>query len=73
MKLNVRVIANAKRDEILKDGETFKAYLNAPAVEGKANKTLVRVLADYFSVKKSQINIIKGEKSRNKIVEVYDK
>lgn len=73
MKLNVRVVANSKRNEILKDNETFKAYLNAPAVEGKANKALVRVLADYFSVKKSQINIIKGEKSRDKIVEIYDK
>lgn len=73
MKFNVRVVVNAKRDEISKDGETFKAYLNAPAVEGKANKALVKALADYFSVKKSRINIIKGEKSRNKVVEIYDK
>lgn len=66
----MRVIANAKRNEVIKEADLFKVYLNAPAVEGKANKALIGVLADYLAVKKSQISILKGAKNRFKIVEI---
>lgn len=65
-------MVNAKRSKVVNDEGNFKIYLNAPAVEGKANKALIEVLAGYFSVKKSQVVILKGEKSRNKIVEILN-
>ena len=46
----------------------LKVYLTAPAVEGRANKALIEVLADYWGVKKSQIEITKGLKIRHKTV-----
>lgn len=70
MKLNVRVVPNAKHNKIVKETDRYKVYLTALAVEGKANKMLIEFLAKHFSVKKRQVKIIKGEKSRNKIVEV---
>lgn len=66
----MRVVPNAKRNEVLKEADILKVYLNASAVEGKANKALITVLADYLAVKKSQITILKGVKNRLKIIEI---
>lgn len=66
MKLNIKVIPNAKRC-IYKDG---KVYLTAPAQEGKANKMLIEFLAEHFNISKSKVKIIRGHKSRIKVVEI---
>ena len=68
--MRVRVVANAKKNEVKKFGDGFKVRLTAPPVEGKANKLLLEVLADYFRLKKSQLNIIKGKKLRDKVVKL---
>ncbi|RCK73580.1 MAG: hypothetical protein IGBAC_0028 [Ignavibacteriae bacterium] len=68
--INVKVVANSKKEEVQKFGDGLKVYLRAPAIEGKANKALIEVLSHYFNVSKSQIEIIKGEKSKVKIVAV---
>ena len=47
-----------------------KVYLTAPPVDGKANQALIKFLAKHYNVSKSSIEIIKGEKSRNKIIEI---
>ncbi len=70
MSIKVKVIPNAKRVEIKKENDKYKVYLTAPAVEDKANKMLVKVLAEHFGVKKSQVRIIRGEKARDKVVQV---
>ncbi len=70
MIINVKVIAGAKQNKIKKEGERFKVYLTAPPVEGKANKMLIEILADYFKVKKNKISIIKGTLSSNKTIEI---
>ena len=70
MKINIKVTPNARKNEIIKDGNDFKVRLNVSAVDGKANSALIEFLADYFNVKKSKIRIAKGQKSRNKIIEV---
>lgn len=70
MILQVRVVPNAKQEKIFEEGDRFKVYLTAPAEQGKANKALIRLLAKYFNVKKSQVQIIKGDKSRNKVIEI---
>ena len=44
--------------------------LRAPAVDGKANKALIELLAGHFKVKKKDIEIIKGELSREKVITV---
>ena len=51
-------------------GDAIKIKLAAPAVEGKANAALVRFLADHFGVSKSAVVIVRGEKSREKLVEI---
>ncbi|HEC87117.1 MAG TPA: DUF167 domain-containing protein, partial [Thermoplasmatales archaeon] len=45
-------------------------YVNVPAKDGKANRALIETLADFFNVKKRDIKIVSGEKSREKIVQI---
>lgn len=70
MIIDIKTIPGAKKNFLKTEAGLYKVYLTAPAVEGKANKALVEYLADYFGVKKSQIEIIKGLKSRNKTVNI---
>ncbi|MCF7908006.1 MAG: DUF167 domain-containing protein [Candidatus Omnitrophica bacterium] len=70
MRIKVRVIPKAKKTRITQDKEVLKVYLNEPAIEGRANKKLFELLAEHFQVKKYQISIVKGQKQRDKIVEI---
>jgi uncharacterized protein (TIGR00251 family) len=71
MLILVRVMPNSKKLEIIKlDEKNYRIRLDAPAIEGRANSRLVEVLSDYLDIPKSSIRIVKGLKSRNKIVEI---
>jgi hypothetical protein len=67
-KINVRVMPRAKKNKVVEEAGRLKVYLTAPPVEGRANEALVELLAEHFKVKKSQITIVRGEKSRDKVV-----
>jgi hypothetical protein len=70
-KVDVWVQPGAKKNEL--DGlyqERLKLRLRAPAVDNKANKALVAFVADILGLKKSQVSIVGGEKSRRKTLRV---
>ncbi len=46
--------------------DTLKIKVKAPAVEGAANKELVKFLSKLFKVPKSQILFVSGETSKRK-------
>ncbi len=48
--------------------QVYKVKLTAPPVDGKANIQLIKVLADYFEVSKSQVTIKAGKTSKTKVV-----
>jgi uncharacterized protein (TIGR00251 family) len=52
------------------EGDTVTVRLNAPPVEGKANKALVSLLAESLDIAKSRIEIVSGARGRNKVVSV---
>jgi len=70
MKLQIKVIPGAKRNLFKEQGDTIKVYLTAPALEGRANEALVDFLAEHFRIKTSTIEIVKGLKSRHKVVNI---
>lgn len=71
LRINIKVIANAKKPEVIQDeNNLLKVKVSSPAVEGKANKAVIKILAEHFGVKERQIAIVKGEKSSNKLIEV---
>ena len=69
--IKVRVIPNAKKNDVSEEtGGKLKVRVRAQAVDGKANKAMIEVLAEFFKVKKGDIRIIRGEKSREKVIEL---
>jgi uncharacterized protein len=70
MIIEVRVIPNAKKARIETFDAGIKVYLTEPATEGKANKKLVETLAKYYNTRKYNVRIVKGDKQRNKVVEI---
>lgn len=70
MILSVRVVPRASRNLVRKERDALKIYLTKPAQGGLANAQLIEILAGYLKLKKYQIKIIKGENSRNKLIEI---
>lgn len=71
MILNVRVIPKARVRRIQEsDNGSLKVHLLSPAQDGKANKALIEMLAEYYGVRRRQVNIIQGEYARDKVVEI---
>jgi hypothetical protein len=71
MMINVKVIANAKRNFIKKENNNYyKIYVSVPATKGKANKAIILILSKYFNIKKSQVSILHGHHSSYKMIEI---
>ena len=71
MKIFVKVKAKAKQELVEKiDENHFKVLVKAPAQEGKANQAIIKILAEYFKVSQSQIRIVSGLSSNQKVVEI---
>lgn len=70
IKLNIKVIPNAKKNEIVDCEGLTVIKINAPAVDGKANQTLIKFLSKCYNVRKSNVKILMGEKSRYKLIEI---
>jgi uncharacterized protein (TIGR00251 family) len=74
--LVVRVTPNARRSEILGWGADEKGRpvllikLAAPPVDGKANTELIRFMADCLGCAKGKVQLVRGEGSRQKVLEV---
>lgn len=71
MKIHIKVIPSSKVEQVQPalDG-SLKVWLQAKPVDGEANRALVRLLAKYYDVAKSQVKIVSGLTSRRKLVEV---
>jgi len=65
--LSVRVHPRASRNEILGiDHGQLRIRTTAAPTDGKANKAVTRLLADYLQVSPSRIVLIRGKTHRNK-------
>jgi len=54
------------------EGKHIVVGLTSPPKKGKANIELVKKIAEYFDLSSSQIKIISGLRSRNKLVEITE-
>ena len=71
MKLSIHIKPNAHRNEVTKlDDTTYRVSVTAPPIEGRANEKLIEVLAEYFGRPKWCVRILRGETSRQKLVEI---
>lgn len=72
MKIKVKVIPNADKNEVVEEEGILKVKVKSPPTGGRANKEVIEILAKFYEVKKSCVNIKKGFKSREKIVEIEE-
>lgn len=70
MKIPIRVCAQAGKNLVREEDGLLKVYVTAPALDGRANDAVVELLAEYYGVRRSQVEIIKGLKSKNKLINI---
>ena len=64
--IKLKISPNASKNEIInKDGE-IKVKVAAQPIENKANKALIEFLSKSLKIAKSNIEIVKGETSKEK-------
>ena len=65
--LPVRAQPGARKAGILgEQGSALKVAVTAPPEDGRANKALTEVLRDLLNLKRSQVELLSGETSRDK-------
>jgi uncharacterized protein (TIGR00251 family) len=69
--IRVRLRPRGRGDELLgmRDG-VVQARVCAPPVDGKANEALCRMIAKSAGVAPSKVSVVRGKKSRDKVVRV---
>jgi uncharacterized protein (TIGR00251 family) len=69
--LEIRVQPRARQDEIagLRDG-VLVVRVTAPPLDGRANRAVCRLVAKRAGVAPSRVTVIRGERSRDKVLRV---
>jgi uncharacterized protein len=71
MILKIKVKPGSGKQEITKiSNDEYLVSLKQRAEDNKANIELIKLLKKYLKVEVGDINIIKGLKSKNKIIEI---
>jgi len=70
MKIQVKVKPNSRTEEVSREGDSFIVKVKELPKEGKANQAVIKLLAEHFGVPHSQVRILSGFRSRNKVIEV---
>ena len=69
--LAVYIQTRASKNKIVgKHGDRLKIQITAPPIEGKANDELTKFLAKFFSISKTQVQLISGLQGRNKLIQI---
>lgn len=70
MIVNIRVIPRARQNKITVDPDgTVRVHTVAAPSDGQANDAVIKMLAEYYKIPKTSIRIIRGQTSRNKVIE----
>ena len=73
MKLRVKVVPKASRDEIVGWlGDALKVSVSAPPVRGQANDAVVALLAEALGLPRARIRVVAGASTARKTVEIED-
>jgi len=70
-RIKVRLQPRARGDEIMavRDGVVI-ARVTAPPVDGRANRALCKLIARQAGVAPSRVTVLRGERSRDKLVRI---
>lgn len=71
MTITITAHPSSKRPRIEKDlFGSIHVYVSQPPLEGKANQAIIEALAKYLGVRKNQLELVRGEKSRQKTFQI---
>ncbi len=71
MIIRVRVIPNGMENEVVgRIGSVVRVKVVTPEVSETANHVLISYLAEFFDVRPKSIHIMRGEKAREKTIQV---
>jgi len=71
MKIFVKAKPNLKQEKVEKvDEQNYIVSVKEPPKKGKANNAIRNALAVYFKIGSSNVRIVSGHSSRNKIIEI---
>ncbi len=65
--LEVRVQPRSKKEEVKREGKILRIRVKAPPEKGRANKACIELLSKKLGLRKSQIHLVRGDKSQNKV------
>jgi len=72
VKIQVKVKPGSKEEEVSQEGNGFVVNVKEPPREGKANKAVIKVLAQHFGVPQNKVRILSGFKSKIKVIEIVE-
>jgi uncharacterized protein len=71
IRIELKVITRAKKEEISRISENkYRVKTSVPPEKGRANERIIEMLCEKFGVKRKDIEIVSGEISSRKIVEI---
>jgi len=74
MRIFVKTKPSSRVEKINKiDDRNFIVTVKEPPAKGRANKAIVKALADYFKISRSDIKIIQGHKSKQKVIKINNR
>lgn len=73
MYISVTVIPKASAIKVVQLSENaYKVWVTVAPEKGKANKEVIKVLAEHLGIKKNQLRFHSGQSAREKILERLD-
>ena len=68
--IDIKVIPNSSKSGFKIENDIIRLYLNSPPIEGRANDECVKHVSKKLHLPKSSVIIIRGEKNRNKTLQI---
>jgi uncharacterized protein (TIGR00251 family) len=69
--LSVKIHPRSRKKDITKIGEnTYKIHVTSAASKGEANQEALKLIAKFFDVPVSRVQIFRGHKSGNKLITI---
>ena len=66
--IRIKIVPNSSKNDIIIEDEFIKVKVTAQPIENKANKALIEFLSKSFKIAKSNIEILKGDTSKDKTI-----
>lgn len=71
MLIKAKAILSSNKEKIIQKSEdSFDVYIKTKPIQGLANLAIISLLSQHFQIQEKNIKIIKGFKSRNKIIKL---